>query len=192
MKHSKNFIDLTDKKFGRLTVLKFANCTNGRTYWICKCKCGKTKEIEAYALKSGQSNSCGCLKKELTAKRNTKLKTTHGMTGTRINNIWIQMRNRCQNKNNQAYKYYGDRGITVCYRWNVFENFLEDMGELYANHTIKYSEKQTTIDRIDNEKGYFKENCRWATYKEQNKNKRINRKLLSKAGKLGAIARCGK
>jgi len=190
MKHSRNFIDLTNKKFGRITVLKFAKTNSGRTYWVCKCKCGNLKEIEGYTLRSGQTKSCGCLATELKRKRKTRL--SHGMSGTRIHNIWIQMRNRCQNKNNQAYKYYGGRGISVDERWNIFENFLNDMGELYSQHITKYSKKQTTIDRIDNEKGYCKRNCRWATYKEQMKNKRVNRELLSKAGKLGAIARWGK
>jgi len=187
-----NFIDLTGQKFNRLTVLKLAKQRDLRTRWICKCECGKTKEIEAYALKSGGIKSCGCFKKELTAKRNTKLITTHGMTKTRFYRIWQHMRNRCQNKNNQAYRYYGGRGISVDTRWDTFENFRDDMLLPYNEHLLKFGEKQTTIDRVDNDGNYCKENCRWATYTEQANNRSYSSELKSKAGKLGAIARWGK
>lgn len=187
-----NFIDLTNKKFNRLTVLKLAKPRKGRTFWICKCKCGNLKEVEAYILKTNKYSSCGCLGKELRAKRNTEIITTHGMTKTKIYRAWQHLRNRCQNQNNQAYRHYGGRGISVCKKWNEFENFRDDMYESYKEHVVKFGEKQTTIDRIDNNGNYELGNCRWATYKEQAHNQRKNRSAKVRAGKLGSIARWGK
>ncbi len=190
--HSNNFIDLTGKIFYRLTVLKLAKPRKNRTFWICKCKCGNEKEIESYALKTGKTKSCGCLRREITAARNTLLITKHKQIHTRFYKIWIQMRNRCNNINNQAYDRYGGKGIFVYKRWDKFENFYTDMRNSYDIHVKEHSRKQTTIDRINNNGNYCKSNCRWATYSVQARNRPYNKELCSKAGKLGAAARWDK
>jgi hypothetical protein len=127
-------------------------------------ECGNKKEVETYCLTSGGTRSCGCLSNEVKSKRFTK----HGKRHTRSYHIWLCMIQRCQNKNNPNYKDYGARGINVCEKWHKFEGFYEDMGE---------PEEKMTIHRIDNDKGYFLENCKWATRKEQANAKRTNRIL---------------
>ncbi len=149
-----NFIDLTGKRFGKLLVMSFIERKNHHTYWRCQCDCGKTTTARSNDLKSGKRISCGCAH------------ITHGMTNTPTWKSWQSMKARCYDKNHEYYKYYGGRGITVCDRWREsFENFLEDMRERPSG---------MTLDRIDSNKEYFKENCKWSTTKEQNRNKRSN------------------
>ena len=169
MKHSNNFIDLTDKKFGRLKVLEIAEQNKkGQHKWICRCICGNIIKIFGSDLRSFHTQSCGCLKKDLTIKRNT----THKMTNSNEFKIWQAMKTRCYNQQTTRYKDYGGRGITICNEWkNSFETFYEDMGK---------RPKGLSIDRIDNDKGYFKENCMWATQKQQARNMRTNRNIIYK------------
>jgi len=154
------FIDLTGQKFGRLTVIKMIDerLNNGRIQWKCKCECGKIKNITGIYLRQGESRSCGCLHKD-------NIKKTHGLSKCKTYKTWSHMIQRCENSKRIKYKDYGGRGIKVCERWHKFENFYEDMGE---------RPDKTTLDRIDNNKGYYKENCRWATSKQQSRNKRNN------------------
>lgn len=152
-------IDLTGRKFGRLIVLKrVANSKYGKAMWLCKCDCGKEKIIFGYNLKNGHTKSCGCLKRKHGHKTRTKVSKTY--------NSWYSMIQRCTNPNDTAYHNYGGRGITVCKRWRKFANFLKDMGEVPKGHQI---------DRVDNNKGYCKSNCRWVTAKINNRNRRNNR-----------------
>lgn len=102
----------------------------------------------------------------------------HGMTHTRLYVIWSMMKQRCNNKKHQAYERYHGRGIKVCKEWMDFTIFKEDMYNSYIEHCRKYGEKQTTLDRINNDDGYYKENCRWATLREQIENRGKSKKLL--------------
>ncbi len=160
----KNIIDLTNKKFNRLFVLGIAEKPKhlkGRgSFWECKCDCGKIVYVRGNALKSNKTKSCGCYNIESFIKRNT----THNLHNTSEHNSWAQMKDRCLNINNVNFKYYGGRGITVCDKWkNSFITFYNDMGPKPS--------KDHSLDRIDNNKGYSKNNCRWATKLEQVQNR---------------------
>lgn len=150
--------DLTNNRYGRLLVIKRgANSKNGQARWYCICDCGVGKEIASWALVCGRTSSCGCLQRESAKKR----PTTHGYSRTPTYGSWLRMHARCNNPNSDQYQWYGAKGITVCKRWQSFENFLKDMGE---------RPKGKTLDRINPDKGYTPSNCRWATPSEQMRN----------------------
>ena len=128
----------------------------------CICDCGKETDILLGSIRLGRQISCGCYLKN---RISPKLK--HGKTNSRIYSIWHGMKDRCNNPTSDNYKNYGGRGIGVCEQWlDSFETFMFDMGEPLDG---------MTLDRIDNSKGYYKENCRWATKKQQGRNRRTNR-----------------
>jgi len=163
-------IDLTGKRFGRWLVLGYSYTDkNKQSHWRCKCDCGTVKDVGGISLYQKTSLSCGCLNKEIITK--------HGMFGTPTYKSWEGMLARCRKKNNIGYKSYGGRGITVCDKWLTFEGFYEDMGD---------RPKDMTLDRIDNNGNYCKENCRWADRITQQNNKNNNH-ILSCHGKTQTL-----
>jgi predicted small secreted protein len=165
----KTIKDLTGHKFNMLTILGLGERNSfNQIQWNCLCDCGVVKLVSSGSIKPGKTKSCGCFNKA----NLKKLAFKHGMKNTPEYESWCGMKKRVYNKNDKRYYDYGGRGITVCDRWkDSFVNFYADMGP-------KPSSKHS-IDRIDNEKGYSPENCRWATTKEQNNNQRKNVPVLN-------------
>lgn len=157
-------IDLTGKRFGRLTVIEKTSIdTSKEVCWLCQCDCGNiTKPIRSSDLRRGDAISCGCFRKEFMSKK----QTVHGLENTRVYNIWNNMNYRCYNAKSNNYKYYGSRGITVCDEWrNSVKAFYDwAMSNGYSD--------DLTLDRIDVNGNYEPSNCRWVTMKVQNNNKR--------------------
>lgn len=159
-------IDLTGQRFGKLSVIKeVGREKSGSVSWQCKCDCGKLTTTSSTYLRKGHTKSCGCLHEGKLADGNKK----HGMHGTKIYYSWYGMKRRCVDKNNKAYYRYGGRGIEVCEKWHTFEGFYEDMSATHKDGL--------QLDRIDVNKGYYKENCRWSNSIEQANNKENNRVL---------------
>lgn len=165
-------IDMTGQVHNRLTVISFSHHKNV-AYWKCKCSCGVEKVVSRPNLLTGNTKSCGCYGKEnirnhghTIARHSHTQNVALGLGTSKTYNSWIAMRQRCYNKNNIGYSYYGGKGVIICDRWDVFENFLEDMGERPDGKTL---------DRYPNPFGNYEPgNCRWATLKEQQNNRRDN------------------
>lgn len=168
-------IDLTGKKFGRLTVLSRADNNKLQVCWRVRCDCGEERTVQGGNLKSGRTKSCGCYNRDYVRKGTP----THGLSNSVTYRCWSGMLARCRNK---KYKNYGGRGIAVCPRWKKFENFLEDMG---------FRPDGLTLERINNNAGYSPENCRWATPLEQGQNTRKTR-LLTHNGQTLSMSEWGR
>jgi len=151
--------DITGNRYGKLVAIRFDHCDEkGNALWLCKCDCGKSHVVLGASIRRGNTKSCGCFHDELPI--------THGLSKTKIYKVWQGLKTRCNKKQNRAYKNYGGRGISYDPRWEKFDAFLSDMGE---------PPDGLTLDRIDNNGDYCKDNCRWATWEQQQRNRRSNR-----------------
>lgn len=158
-------VEMVGGRFGRFTVVaRDESRRGGQAYWLCRCDCGQVKSVNGSSLRRNLSTSCGCLQKQ----RTSAARRTHGRTGSSEYKTWLAMRGRCLDPGHTIFHKYGAKGVTVCERWkDSFENFFADMGEKPT--------RAHQIDRIDNEKGYEPGNCRWATAKEQARNRTTTR-----------------
>lgn len=164
--------DKVGKRYGRLVVQAYL----GRSFWRCLCDCGKESRVKTDVLNSGKTRSCGCLHADTTRARSLRHGHSPRIKITREYGAWVNMRQRCTNPNVKNYPHYGGRGIRVCERWQVFEDFLADMGPQPLGETL---------ERIDVNGDYEPRNCIWADYKAQQNNRRNNHLLTFNGETLG-------
>ena len=165
-------LDITGKRFNMVVALgAVGKNSSGALVWRFECDCGKIFDSTPSHFKSGRNKSCGCIHKDTITK--------HGYSKNPLYSIYTSMIARCKNPNSTSYHRYGARGISVCDRWlNSFEDFCSDIGDRPSH--------QHSIDRIDNNKDYYPDNCKWATKKEQARNRR-NTKLITHNGRTASI-----
>jgi len=176
-------VDLTGRVFDRLTVIGYTGRSQGgHKLWMCRCRCGRELPIQDGNLGNGHTRSCGCLRHDSAVLTTNKYRT-HGQSSRQPNRrrtseymAWDSMLQRCENPNLENYPDYGGRGIAVCERWHKFEHFIEDMG--------MKSSPELSLDRIDNDQGYYKGNCRWATVFVQQHNRRSTKLDETKVSRI--------
>lgn len=169
--------DISGHVFGQLLVLRYSHTEGKKAYWLCQCSCGVGRYVVGTALRSGNTKSCGHDRYKNAVAASRPVTTKHGMEGTPTYKSWRSMKERCLNATHKSYSYY--KNVGICDRWvNSFEAFFSDMGE---------RPEGTTLDRVDNDGDYNPKNCRWATHKEQARN-RGNNRIIEFSGKSMCLA----
>ena len=180
-----NLVNVAGQRFNRLFIISRAENTNrGKARWLCQCDCGRLTTVVGESFRNGSTRSCGCFQKETVAQANllrlSKDPKAHGLSKTPEYRIWIHIKGRCLNSQDQSFASYGGRGITICSEWqNSFKSFYGDMG---PRPGPEYS-----IERRDNHWGYNPQNCYWATMLNQANNKRNNH-FLTHNGKTQTVS----
>ena len=163
-------------RFGHLIAKSISGKgKDNSTLWLCECDCGVQKIVRTSSLRSGNVTSCGC------NQINNRNHTTHGLSKTPLHSVWLGMRKRCYNPQRSDYKYYGERGITVCNEW------ISDFATFYKWAENNGYKKGLTIDRIDTNGNYCPENCRWIPFQKQFQNRR-NTKWIEINGRVQSLA----
>ncbi len=163
------------QRYGRLVAMEFVERgRQGTAHWRFRCDCGKETVTSASRARCGSTRSCGCLHIE-TATNRGRQNRTHGLGTTPEYSLWKSMIQRCGNPEDAAFSNYGGRGISVCDRWLDFETFLSDLGP---------RPKGMTLERKNNDAGYSPDNVKWATWKEQSRNKRTSRFMETPWGRM--------
>ena len=178
-KHAPNFKDRTGEKYNKLTCIEYEK-RGVYIYWKCKCECGNETWVRSENLATGAVKSCGCAQ--------NGVNKVHGMSHTNIHNRWSRMHYRCENPKCEHYADYGGRGIKVCPEWCGTEGFIRFMEWSYANGF----REELTIDRIDYDKDYSPDNCRWITQREQTLNTRRNVRFVVNGEDLTLVELCEK
>lgn len=170
--------DLRDQTFAWLTAREYVGNDGRRSLWVCQCKCGGWRIVRSTSLTNGDVKHCGSpqCSRDYRSQAHKGRSKTHGMSKHPAYSVWRSMIGRCRLPTHQAWANYGGRGLTVCDRWLAFENFWEDMGPTYR--------KGLTLDRIDNGRGYSKQNCRWVTCRQQARNTRRSRMINTPKGRM--------
>ena len=168
------FVDHTEKRFGRWTVIKRAITESKSTYWVCKCDCGTIRNVSVQHMVSGKTRSCGCFAREKSSRdmKGNKFGLIHGLHAHPLRSVWKAMKHRCYNKNNECFNSYGNRGISVCEEWKA--SFLD----FYDWALESGWKKGLSIDRIDNDGNYEPPNCRWITISANSKRRKSNHNPL--------------
>lgn len=173
--------DITGQKFGKLIAIKCIKRDKyNRAIWLCKCDCGNLTEVKIGSLTSGNTKSCGCLRKETTIKSHTK----HNKCSTRLYRIYYNMRSRCYYRKSNRYKNYGARGIKICDEW------LTDFMNFYNWAMNNGYQEGLTIDRIDTNGNYEPGNCRWVGNKSQARNRCSNKSITINGETHWPIEKC--
>jgi hypothetical protein len=174
-KFTENFVDISGEKYNKLKIISFYKRKNGHNHWLCQCDCGKTTITTKDKLQSGHTKSCGCL-----------VKSSNGESESKFWSIWQSMKSRCDNKNNDNYNSYGGRGITYDNRWKDYLEFKKDMKNRYNKFVRLIGEESITIERIDVNGNYCKDNCTFIHKNKQQGNRQNNKNFLAKSpeGKL--------
>ena len=165
-----HFVDITGERYGKLIAIRYVGRSNSKqSLWLCKCDCGNETTVRLSNIRNGHTKSCGCGEKENRNQFRNKSVRKHQESYTRLYRIWIGIKNRCNNHNDDHWPIYGKRGISVCEEWNQqYEKFRE---WALANGY----DDSLTIDRIDTNGNYEPGNCRWVSNADQQRNKRNNR-----------------